>query len=141
MPDTEPAATKRTCTGLSVPASFGQGGGSGVISSESLVNSGALGMSCENNAIWSLSPQLLQAVKNGNPSSVSALVMVDDNHELDENSFKFLLEILQGDLTKLPSKVLATGTGTFKTAFQFPPGGVGGRWLTWPNYLSSTMKI
>ena len=35
----------------------------------------------------------------------------------------------------------ATETGTFKTAFQFPPGGVGGRWLTWPNYLSPTMKI
>ena len=37
---------------------------------------------------------------------MSALVMVDDNHELDENSFKFLLEILQRDLEKLPSKVL-----------------------------------
>ena len=32
--------------------------------------------------------------------------MVDDNHELDENSFKFPLEILHGDLIKLPSKVL-----------------------------------
>ena len=32
--------------------------------------------------------------------------MVDDNLELDENSFKFLLEIVQGDLFKLPSKVL-----------------------------------
>ena len=32
--------------------------------------------------------------------------MVDDNHELDENSFKFLLEILQRDLEKLPSKVM-----------------------------------
>ena len=49
-----------------------------------------------------------KAVKNGNPSSVSALVMVDDKLELDEDSFKFLLEILKGDLfpAKLPSKVL-----------------------------------
>ena len=47
-----------------------------------------------------------KAVKNGNPSSVSALVMVDDNFELDENSFNSLLEILRGDLIQLPSKVL-----------------------------------
>ena len=46
-----------------------------------------------------------KAVRNGNPSSVSALVMVDDNLELDKNSFKFLLEVIQGDL-KLPPKVL-----------------------------------
>ena len=32
--------------------------------------------------------------------------MVDDKLELDEDSFKFLLEILHGDLIKLPSKVL-----------------------------------
>ena len=60
--DTEPAGAKRTCTSLNVP--FGQGGASdskipGVISSQSSVNSGSLGMSGDNNAIWRLSPQLL----------------------------------------------------------------------------------
>ena len=37
-------------------------------------------------------------VKNGNPSFVSVLVMVDDNMNFNEDSFKFLLEVLQGDL-------------------------------------------
>ena len=42
--------------------------------------------------------------------------MVDDNFELDENSFKFLLEILQQDL-KPPSKVLCYRDWYFQNGF------------------------
>ena len=86
MTDTEPEATKRTCTGLSVPASFGQGGGSGVISSESLVNSGALGMTGENNAIWSLSPQLLDRADSMPLPGIENLLDVASLENLFEGS-------------------------------------------------------
>ena len=93
MSDTEPVGPKRTCT--SVAKSFDQCGGSdskspGVISNESFVNSGSVGMSCENNEVWSSTQLLDQA---------DSMLLPGFEHLLDVDALE---NLFQSDLSQAP---------------------------------------
>jgi hypothetical protein len=46
------------------------------------------------------------SVKEGNSTSISALVHVDNNLNLDKDAFQFLVEEIQEDIEELPEEVL-----------------------------------